>query len=330
MPESKSRATLNADILPCSLIKSLKGRDFLSLPQLMKEKSPVSAYTGHDQLYKELIRTFFQEFLEAFFPEVHAHLDFQSIKPISEEVYTDVLKGETRRLDIVIETTIKGTDVVVIVHIEPQSYVETDFNKRMYHYFSLLYNKYRKPIVPIAVFSYREKWEKNQYEVKFPFFHVLTFNYLTLHLKKKKWRAYIRSDNLAAAALLSEMEYTKDERVQVKMEFLRMLTRMQLDPAKERLIYGFFENYLKLSKEEEEELVEEIKNSPEAEKILEIPISYEEKGKEIGKELGKKIGKEIGIKEVVMKMLRKGVNVEFIAEVTHLDMEEIEELRKQM
>src|SRR5690625_4612176 len=107
-------------------------------------------------------------------------------------------------------------------------------------YCQLTGDKYQKPIVPIAVFNYKESWEKDQYTMEFPFFHVLTFNYMTLHLRKKNWRDYIRSDNPAAAALLSKMGYEEKERVQVKKEFLRMITRMELDPAKERLIYGFF------------------------------------------------------------------------------------------
>jgi hypothetical protein len=224
----------------------------------------------------------------------------------------------------VIETTLKGTDVVVIVHVEPQSYVETNFHERMYQYFSLLYNKYRKPIVPIAVFSYKENWEKNQYEMEFPFFKVLTFNYMTLHLKKKNWREYIRSDNPVAAALLSEMGYKEEERVQVKKEFLRMMTRMQLDPARERLIYGFFETYLTLTGEEEEKLMEEVgKLSKESEEFIKnLPISYEERGKEKGKEIGKK--------EVALKMLKKELDLDLIAEVTQLDLEELEELKKRL
>ncbi|WP_240510249.1 hypothetical protein [Virgibacillus profundi] len=293
-----------------------------AMPILIKEDSSKSTYTGHDQLSKELINTFFKEFLEAFFPDVHDNLDFHSIKPLSEEVYTNVLKGKNRRLDIVIETTLKGTDVIVIVHVEPQSYKQDNFHERMYHYFSMLYNKYQKPIVPIAVFTYDENWEKNQYTMAFPFFHVLTFNYMTLHLKKKNWRDYIRSDNPAAAALMSKMGYKKEERVQVKKEFLLMITRMQLDPAKQRLIYGYFETYLKLTKEEEEQFMAEVEKLPEAGKIMEIPISYEEKGKEIGE--------AIGVKKVAIEMLKKGSSIDFIAEVTHMDIEEIKELKEQL
>lgn len=294
------------------------------MPLVIREKT--STYTKHDQLHKKLIHTFFEEFLKVFFPAVHEQVDFHAIKPISEEVYTDIVEGETRRLDIVVETKIRNTDVVIIVHIEPQSYVQRHFHERMFHYFSLLYNKYRRPIVPIAVFSYKENWEKNKYTMEFPFLHVLTFNFLTLHLKKENWRDYIRSDNPAAAALLSKMGYDEGEKIEVKKEFLRMLTRMELDPAKQRLIYGFFETYLKLSEEEEEKLMKEIRDLPEAEKILEIPISYEEKGKE----LGRKEGRVEGVKQVAMEMIKEGASLEFISKVTKLTMEELEKLKKHL
>ncbi|WP_440897079.1 hypothetical protein ACS127_03585 [Amphibacillus sp. Q70] len=117
---------------------------------------------------------------------------------------------------------------------------------------------------------------------------------------------------------MSQMGYNKDERVQVKKEFLRMITRMELNPAKQRLLYGFFETYLKLTLEEEEQLMDEVNKLPEADEIFEIPISYEEKGK------------EIGVRKVVIEMLKKDVDLEFIAEVTHLDIEEIEKMKQQL
>lgn len=101
-----------------------------------------------------------------------------------------------------------------------------------------------------------------------------------------------------------------------------MMTRMKLDAAKERLIYGFFESYLKLTEEEEEQLMSEVENLPEADKILELPISYEEKGKEIGR--------EEGVKRVALAMLKKGTDIDFIAEVTRLDIEEIKKLKEQL
>ncbi|MBP2242480.1 hypothetical protein J2Z40_003054 [Cytobacillus eiseniae] len=141
-------------------------------------------YIHHDQLFKQLIHTFFSEFLEAFFPEVHHHIDFSSIKPLSEEMFTDLIEGESRKADIVIEAKLKGEESLIIIQVEPQSYGQSDFNERMYHYFSLLYNKYRKPIVPIAVFSYDDnRFERNNFTMSFMFFHVI-LSFFKLELRK--------------------------------------------------------------------------------------------------------------------------------------------------
>lgn len=286
------------------------------------EDAGTSRYTDHDQLFKELLHTFFAEFLELFFPEVHKYIDFSAIRPLSEEVFTDLLGGESRRADIVIEAKLKGEETILIIHVEPQSYYQTNFHERMYLYFSLLYNKYRKPILPIAVFTYDKNYnEKNEFTMSFPFFHVLSFQFLTLTLRKLRWRDFIHSNNPVAAALLCKMGFTEAERVEVKKEFLRMLVRMQLDPARQRLIYGFFERYLKLTDEEEKVLMQEVnKLDPElASKIMELPISYEEKGKEIGKEIGRDEEK----RKIAQKMIKEGFPLNTIAKITELPVEEI-------
>ncbi|TRM10725.1 hypothetical protein FH966_02770 [Lentibacillus cibarius] len=75
--------------------------------------------------------------------------------------------------------------------------------------------------------------------------------------------------------------------------------------------------------------MKEVKKSPDVEKIMELPISYEEKGKEKGKEIGKEIGKEKAIKEMALAMISEGASIAFIAKVTQLSKEEIERLRQE-
>lgn len=117
----------------------------------------------------------------------------------------------------------RDVETAIIVHIEPQGYRQTDFNKRIFQYYSLLCNKLSKPIVPIAVFSYEEnRSEKEGFVVAFPDLHVLTFRFKKLELRKKNWREYIKSDNPVAAALLSKMDYTEKEKVQVKLAFWQL------------------------------------------------------------------------------------------------------------
>jgi predicted Zn-dependent peptidase len=91
-------------------------------------------------------------------------------------------------------------------------------------------------------------------------------------------------DNPIAAALLSKMGYTESEWVELKKQFLRMLVRLELDEAKQRLLMGFFETYVKLSDEEKQRLRNEVNQmeTKEKEQVLELLISYEQKGKREG------------------------------------------------
>ena len=281
----------------------------MAIEMLIRENP--NKYIHHDQIFKQLLHTFLEEFLEAFFPEVHQHIDYSMLKPLSEEMFTDLIEGESRKADIIIETKLKDEETLIIIHVEPQSYRQPDFHERMYHYFSLLYNRYRKPILPIAIFAYNQKSnEKNQFQVTFPFFHVLTFEFLMLELKKMDWRLFINTNNPVAAALLSKMGYTKTEKVQVKREFLRMLVKMELNPAKAELINGFFETYLSLNMREEEELMEEIKqlNQEEAEQIFKLPNSWPEKGLKEGIEIKKR--------QIAHEMLKEGLPIDLNEKIT--------------
>ncbi|MEI3612505.1 Rpn family recombination-promoting nuclease/putative transposase [Pseudogracilibacillus sp. SO30301A] len=297
-----------------------------SSPNIHLVREGSRSYTNHDLLFKQLIRYFFKDFMEAFFPYIYEQIDVESVSFLSGEVFTDIMKGSSRRLDIVVDTKLKGTGAIIIIHIEPQSSVQQDFHRRMFQYYSFLYNEYQKPIIPIAVFSYEENWEKDDFSIDVLDTTYLYFRYHTLHLKKMNWREYLRKNNPVVAALLSKMGFKDEERVQVKVEFMRMLWRLQLNEADQRLIYGFFETYVTLTKEEEARFVKAVKEFDGSEEIFNLPISYEEKGREKGLEEGRKEGK----KEVALEMLKEGISIEIIKRTTKLTVDEIEELRKQL
>jgi predicted transposase/invertase (TIGR01784 family) len=72
--------------------------------------------------------------------------------------------------------------------------------------------------------------------------------------------------------------------------------------------------------------MEEVRKLPEADEILELPISYEERGKAIGYKEGKLDGKLEGKREVALQLLGKGLTIDFVAEVTGLKKGEIQKL----
>ncbi|RXS87550.1 Rpn family recombination-promoting nuclease/putative transposase [Geobacillus sp. PK12] len=288
----------------------------------------------HDRLFKELIQTFFEEFILLFFPDMHEHIDFRHLSFLSEELFTDVTAGEKYRVDLLVETKLRAEDGLIIVHVENQAYIQPSFPERMFLYFSRLFEKYRTRIVPIAVFSYDAlRKEPSVFSIEFPFGDVLQFRFFPVELRKKHWRDYIRHDNPIAAALLGKMGYTESEKVELKKEFLRMLVRLELDEARQRLLLGFFETYVKLSEEEEQQLQREVKamETKEREKVLELIISYEQKGRKEGLEEGMKRGIEQGIKQgmkqgmkqLIRNMARKGMTVEDIARLVDLPEEDV-------
>lgn len=124
----------------------------------------------HDRLFKELIRIYFKEFILLFFPQVYETIDFTHIVFLSEEVFTDVIVGDKRKVDLLIETKLKGEPALIIIHIESQAKWQKKFSERMFIYFSRLFEKYRRRIIPIAIFSYNEvRDEPDSFQLTFPF-----------------------------------------------------------------------------------------------------------------------------------------------------------------
>lgn len=138
----------------------------------------------------------------------------------------------------------------------------------------------------------------------------------------------MKKENPVSAALMSKMGYSEAEKVQVKLEFFKILTRLQLDMEKRDLLIGFFESYLKLNEAEEEIFVKEAKRLDNADEILELPISYVEKGKALGREEGREEGRKEQKREFALSLLNDGFSVEKVTELTKLSVREVEKLRE--
>jgi Domain of unknown function (DUF4351)/Putative transposase, YhgA-like len=245
----------------------------------------------HDRLFKELLTTFFVEFLELFLPEVLAYLELDSIQFLDKEVFTDVTAGERYEADLIVKVKFRGEESCFLIHIENQSYKQPNFDKRMFRYFSRLYEKFDLPVYPVVLFSYDYPKipEPNLHQIAFPNKVVLQFNYDVIQLNRLNWRDFLRQQNPVATALMSKMNIAPAERPQVKFECLRLLTTLRLDPARMRLISGFIDTYLRLSAEEQLLLQADLARIEprEQEVVMQIVTSWMEEGIEQGIEQGK-------------------------------------------
>lgn len=93
----------------------------------------------HDHLFKELLTTFFREFLELFFPELARDLDPDfEIVSMSQELFTDLTLSESREVDLLMKVKFRGQETYFLVHIENQATAQSDFPRRMFRYFAHL------------------------------------------------------------------------------------------------------------------------------------------------------------------------------------------------
>jgi hypothetical protein len=291
----------------------------------------------HDQLFKQLLNTFFLDFLDLFAPQFSQYVNRDSIEFLPQEYFTDLLEGDRRVLDLIVKVDLIGrmnapesSRVSVIINLEHQSSSEADFNRRFFFYFSQIHREYLQPVFPIVIFSFDspQRREKNQYEVTVPGFPVLNFNFLAIQLNQLNWRDFLGRENPVAAALMSKMKIAVADRPKVKVECLRAIANLRLDPVKTFLLSGFVDNYLRLTPPEEVQFRSEIDLLPlsiEKEQIMEITTSWMERGIEQGMERGKIEGEQsLVIKQLARKL--GNISDELLTQINCLDLESVESL----
>lgn len=252
----------------------------------------------HDQLFKQLISTFFLEFLDLFVPELAVNIDRDNLEFLPQEYFTDLIEGDRRAMDLVVRINLRRRPnepevgkVWAIIDCEHQSSSEANFQRRMFFYFAQLHRQYLEPVYPIAIFSFDEpkRQEHNKYRVRLPGLDILEFNFLRIQLNQLNWRDFLKQKNPVAAALMSKMKIEKKERAKVKVECLRAIATLKLDPARVSILSGFVDTYLNLNNLEVVEFEREvasIKKETEKEQVMQIVTSWMEQGIEQGIEQG--------------------------------------------
>lgn len=214
----------------------------------------------HDRIFKEILTTFFVDFMQLFFPQVLDYLDVGTLEFLDKELFTDLTSGERFEADVVVKAVYKQHPAFFIVLLEHQARSEEEFALRIFRYFALLHFKYGVPVYPIVLFSHGspKKQEPSSYRVVFPDFDVLHFNYRVIQLRHLNWRDFTTIANPIASAFMARMRMKRGERPAVALACLRSLTKLHLDAARQKLLTGFINTYLPLDAEEKAELRQEL------------------------------------------------------------------------
>jgi hypothetical protein len=208
-----------------------------------------------------------------------------------------------------------------LIHLENQASNQPDFNQRMFRYFCSLYLKYNLSIYPIVIFSYDapNRPEKDNFTIDFPPDKIIQFNYKVVQLNRLNWRDFLKQKNPVAAALMAKMGVKKSETVTVKLECLRLLTTLKLNPAKMQLISAFIDTYLPLNEQEKVDFQSQLSTIElkQQEQIMELTTSWKEEGLQQGQ-----------VKTILRLLNRKlgFLSPEITSQISTLDSERLDEL----
>ncbi len=258
---------------------------------------------NHDQLFKDLLSSYFLDFLELFAPEVLRYADPASLEFVDKELFADLPDRQKGEADLCARLRFREGERIFLVHLEHEAQRRGGFGLRMFDYYARLHLKYRCPIYPVALFSFPSPRtiQPDRFTVEFPDLRPLELRFRVVQLNRLDWREFLERPNPAAAALMSRMRIAPADRPRVKSECLRILVQLRLEPSRLRFLAGFVDQYLRLSEEEtgifSQELEKMHMRREERETVMELTTSWELKGREEGLREGLKEGRNEGRKE---------------------------------
>jgi signal transduction histidine kinase len=128
-------------------------------------EQPASDYDG---AWKYALEQFFPPFLELFFPDAFAAIDWQ--QPVSfrntelQQIAPEDQAGKQRADTLVHVQRRDGLPAWVFVHIEVQSQHDSDFTSRMFRYHARIFDRERIPVVSLAVLGDDDPtWEPDRF-----------------------------------------------------------------------------------------------------------------------------------------------------------------------
>lgn len=288
-----------------------------------------------DRLFKDLLKNFFLEFVDLFFPKIAVAIDPKSIRFLEEESPTTKEQGEQEphaqqqaaaaSSNVLVQVRLRGQESCFWVHLENSSDTNIKLERRVFHTFARLDAKYNLPIYPIILQSSdsSQRLETNGYRVEFVDRRVLDFSFVAIQLHRLNWRDFLQRRNPVAAALMPTMNVQTFDRPVVKAECLRLLTNLRLDAKKVKVISQFIEAFLHLSAAEEQVLQTEMERMGllERERITNLLTSTTQENQQQGAERE--------ALTLVLRLLKRRVgdlNPEMEAKVRDLPVKQIEDL----
>jgi hypothetical protein len=286
-----------------------------------------SKHRKSDILWKVVMEEVFDDLLRFIFPDAdkvyHMERGFEFLDKELAEMYPEPDKeAATRFADKLVKVYRRdGEEDCVLCHVEIQGETKkTDrllFADRMFRYFSRIWDRYRKPVSAVAIFTGRDgKKMPDRFEYAYRNTRLL-YRYPTISILDFTDKELGQSDNpfahviLAARASLLEGKIPEPELLEQKILIARKLLSKGFSIRKIRAIFVFLENYVLFEDPEMNRNFKQRIQSHDKNNIMGIDeyikmVSREE-GLEEGRAEGLAEGRAKGLEQGIEKGIEQGI-----------------------
>lgn len=122
----------------------------------------------YDGAWKEGIEQYFEAFLAFLFPEIQAEIDWeQGYDFLDQKLQQLIRESEIGKqfVDKLIKVWLKnGKETWLLIHLEIQSQVDTNFPRRMFSYHYRIFDRYNQEVVSLAILGDNQaNWRPQEY-----------------------------------------------------------------------------------------------------------------------------------------------------------------------
>lgn len=294
----------------------------------MPQKKQIRA--NHDSAWKDILDSYFKEFMEFFYPEIAEKIDwsagYEALDKELQTISTDDAMAGKRFVDKLFKVnTLEGQEEVILIHIEVQGKKEDEFPLRLFQYYYRLFEKRGQSILTLAILTdENSSWHPKSYQKQVLGFPVLNFNFQTNKLLdyKETQKNLESKSNPFATVVLAHLAFidTKNDpknRFWMKFKLTRQLYEKGYSKDYVLNLFKVIDWVLVLPMELALEYKNKIHKLEEEKKV-----SYITSIEQLGREEGLKQGLQQGRREedfiIAKKMLARGYGHEAIKDLTEL------------
>lgn len=266
----------------------------------------------HDQLFKTLLRRFFGDFVRIVLPDAAKRLRLEAPRFLEKELFTDLVDGRQRRLDLVAQVeSVDGEPEIILVHLEIEARARPGvMDQRMWRYAMQLRLRHGAPVLPIVLYLRGGPPGVSERRVDESFAGLLltSFRYFVFGLARSEAADYLARGETLAPALASLMGHTGRSAAEHKLDCLRPVARAAVDEAARFLLVNCIETYVQLDRADREEYERLLAEEP-TEEVAAMEMTWadtlEAKGMEKGRREGLAEGEVKGMRAVIEDQLER-------------------------